>query len=526
MTRKLRRNYSLSIVVRVVAILSAFISFSGPAQVTGASQRSVQQAIVPAQLAPAAQKPLVKFAKEVVYTTGGDWAVSVAVGDLNGDGKPDLVVNNAESNSVGVLLGNGDGTFQPAVTYGSGGTGVSVGIGGVAIGDLNGDGKPDLAVTNVSSNSVGVLLGNGDGTFQPAVTYSSGGAGAASIAIGDLNGDGKLDLVVAGGNGGNLSVLLGNGDGTFQPAITYGCGSGTYSVAIADLNGDGKPDLVVTNFYDGVVSVLLGNGDGTFQSPVSYSSGETGGPISVAIGDLNGDGHPDLVVANDLSSSVGVLLGNGDGTFQTPVTYPSGGYAGESVAIADVNGDGWPDIVVANMCISQKRDCMNSNQGSVAVLAGNGDGTFQAPVRYGSGGHVAWSVAVGDVNGDGRPDLLVANVCASGACTKAEVGSVGVRLNSLTVGTAAKVTSSMNPSQVNQSVTFTATITSNPSIPDGEVVAFYNGATKIGTGTTANRAATLTTSFSEPGKFVIEADYPGDAFHQASHGSLKQGVKQ
>jgi hypothetical protein len=252
---------------------------------------------------------------------------------------------------------------------------------------------------------------------------------------------------------------------------------------------------------------------------------------SVAIGDVNGDGKPDLAVAGGCESCgvngyVSVLLGNGDGTFQTAVTYPSGGYAATSVAVADVNGDGWTDLVVANMCIKDKPGCYNSTQGAVDVLPGIGDGTFQAPVTYGAGGHVAWSVAVGDVNGDGRPDLVVANVCASGLCTKAEIGSVGVRLNSLTVGSATKVISSMNPSQVNQLVTFRATITSNPSIPDGEVVAFYNGATNIGTGTTANGVASLTTSFSEPGKFAIEASYPGDAFHKASHALVRQGVKE
>ena len=341
--------------------------------------------------------------------------------------------------------------FAPAVQYGTGGyTALSV-----AVADVNGDGKPDLLVANecgsstCSNGSVDVLLGNGDGTFQPAVSYGSGGFSAHSVAVADVNGDGKPDAIVANFcvdntspcPGSSVGVLLGNGDGTFQPAVSYGSGVGYgASVAVADVNGDGKPDLVVANRcvgefgcndYPGMVAVLLGNGDGTFQTEISYrdTGGDGGDVFSAAVADVNGDGKPDLLVANECGSSncnngsVGVLLGNGDGTFQGAVSYGSGGYEAYSVAVADVNGDGKPDLMVTTECVSSS--CGNSANGIVGVLLGNGDGTFQTAVSYDSGVYAAPSVAVADVNGDSKPDLLVANPCASSNCDN---GAVGVLL--------------------------------------------------------------------------------------------------
>jgi FG-GAP-like repeat len=192
--------------------------------------------------------------------------------------------------------------FLPVVTYGSGGTGAS----SVAVADVNGDGKPDLVVANICASStdcskgtVAVLLGNGDGTFQTAVTYGSGGQGASSVAVGDLNGDGKPDLAVANGGSPQVGVLLGNGDGTFQPVQTYP--SGGFDIAIADVNGDGKLDLLIVNCGpcgsgEGVAGVLLGNGDGTFE-PVRTMSLPRYYPGAMAVADVNGDGKPDLVIS-------------------------------------------------------------------------------------------------------------------------------------------------------------------------------------------------------------------------------------
>lgn len=274
------------------------------------------------------------FANVVDYGSGGSGAYSVAVADVNGDGNPDIVVanecgiNDCTSGDVAVLLGNGDGTFQTAVAYDSGGYQTR----SVAVADVNRDGRPDLLVTSCCGDQgiVGVLLGNGDGTFQPVVTYDSGGSYPLTVAVADVNGDGNLDLVVANANSDAVGVLLGNGDGTFQAAVSYGSGgTDTNSVAVADVNGDGKPDLLAVNSCssdnncNGSVGVLLGNGDGTFQPVVPYDSGGSGA-MSVAVADVNGDGKLDLICANDGTvGTVGVLLGNGDGTFQTPVTYNS-----------------------------------------------------------------------------------------------------------------------------------------------------------------------------------------------------------
>jgi len=196
---------------------------------------------------------------------------------------------------------------------------------------------------------------------------------------------------------------------------------------MADLNGDGKPDVVVANWCasgsncslnvwgaDGTVAVLLGNGDGTFQPAVAYASGGAS-PDSVVVADVNGDGKPDIIVANWCASSsdcgsgsVGVLLGNGDGTFQAAATYNSGGVFARSVVVGDFNGDGKPDLAVGNWSGADGLCCTSP---ALSVLLGNGDGTFQQAVTYASG--VQLSVAVGDVNGDHRPDLVVANYLAA-----------------------------------------------------------------------------------------------------------------
>src|SRR6267143_5400659 len=252
----------------------------------------------------------------------GSNPTSVTAGDFNGDGKLDLAVTNLGSNNVSVLLGNGDGTFQAAVSYSAGTDPRSV-----TSGDFNGDGKLDLVTANGGSSRVSVLLGNGDGTFQAAVSYFAGYF-PLSVTSGDFNGDGIPDLAVANG-----SMLLGNGDGTFQAARSYPGGS---SVTSGDFNGDGRLDLAMNG--PNTVIVLLGNGDGTFPAPVSYGTrGPT--PTSVTAGDFNGDGKLDLAVTNGGFNTVSVLLGNGDGTFQTAVTYTAGPYPA-SVTSEDFNGDG------------------------------------------------------------------------------------------------------------------------------------------------------------------------------------------
>lgn len=397
------------------------------------------------------------FRAAVSYSAGNQ-PTALAVGDFNGDGKPDLAItddNGCETyqcaGSISILLGNGDGTFQPPITFSAG-----LGPGAIAAGDFNGDGKLDLVFTNYGyigeGDTLGVLLGNGDGTFQPEVDYSVG-YGPNSVAIADFNGDRKLDIAV--GNGSGISILLGNGDGTFTAGNSIGLDVGLNAIVAGDLDSDGKQDLVACGQYNAnnkSIYVFLGNGDGTFQPGVSYPGQRN--PFAMVLGDFNRDGHPDLAVANasgerrdPATPGISILLGNGDGTLTPAGTYSSGGnnqgivaadfnHDGNldlatsiggavevlqgfgkgqfqkadtynvvdpsSIAVADFNGDGKLDMAVATY-----------EPASVSIFLGNGDGTFQAPVSIGTPENPG-SIVAADFNHDGKPDLVMTNAYLNG----------------------------------------------------------------------------------------------------------------
>jgi uncharacterized membrane protein len=314
----------------------------------------------------------------------------IATGDFNGDGIPDLAIANQNSNTVTILLGKGDGTFTassvspPTGSY----------PGSIVVADFNGDGKPDLAVGNLNSSTLTILLGNGDGTFTPAASPATGSR-PISIAVGDFNRDGIPDLAVANQYSSTVTILLGNGDGTFTQSSSPVTGSYPTSVAVGDFNGDGVSDLAVGNEFSNTVTILLGNGDGTFiANPVSPQTGSD--PYFIAVGDFNGDGITDLAVANDGGSTLSILLGNGDGTF-TPAASPTTGSEPTSVAAGDFNGDGKVDLAVSNY-----------GGNSVTVLLGNGDGTFTATTQ--SVGTEPWAIAEGPFNKNGSPGLAVTSV--------------------------------------------------------------------------------------------------------------------
>jgi Ca2+-binding RTX toxin-like protein len=313
---------------------------------------------------------------------------SVTVGDFNGDGRADLAIVNLGSNSVSVLLGNGSGGFNAQFTFATGTRPKSV-----TTADFNGDGKTDLAVANSGSDTVSVLLGNGFGGFSTPLSRPTDTT-PTSVTTADFNGDGKVDLAVANYGSRNVSVLSGNGGGGFRTSNTFATGARSSSVITADFDGDGDADLAVANYSLNTVSVFFGNSFGGLNGPYISVTGVR--PSSLATADFNGDGKADLAVANSVSNTVSVLLGNSNGGFNTQSTFATG-FRPFSVTIGDFNGDGNADLAVAN-----------SSSNDVSVLLGNGNGSFNAESTFDTGFRPT-SVATGDFNGDGKTDLAIAN---------------------------------------------------------------------------------------------------------------------
>jgi hypothetical protein len=361
------------------------------------------------------------FAAQVTFNVGPN-PNALAVADFNGDGRPDLAVTNSSAATVSVLLNLGGGAFASQVTYSVGSDPSSV-----AVGDFNGDGKPDLAVTNAAENTIGVLLNLGNGDFAREVTYSVGSY-PSSVAVADLSGDGRPDVAVASYVGNSLCVLMGLPDGGFAAAVTYtgvgGGPNGPWSVAAGDFNGDGKPDLAVAILNDPIVSVLMNLGGGILAPEVTYTVGIDAS--SVAVGDFAGDGTLGLAVANGGSFYLSVLLSQGGNLFSTQLVPKLGTFAA-AVAVGDFNGDGRPDLAVANNGAG--------DAGTVGVLfnlgGGQGGGDLALPSMSPVGQNPR-GIAVGDFNQDGELDLAVANnTCVlpdAGPCPDGP-GTVSVLLN-------------------------------------------------------------------------------------------------
>lgn len=547
---------------------------------------------------------LVKTASAQSFqSTPGTYSVgenpnSGAAGDFNGDGKLDLAIPNVLHKNVSVLLNNGSGTFAGAVNYP-----VDFNPECIVVADFNGDGKLDLAIGNffggpTSAGTVSILLGNGNGTFQTAVNYAAGTP--EDLAVADLNGDGKWDLAVASNSANKATVLLGNGDGTFQAGVPYNTGAGPAGITIADFNGDNKPDLATANlggFSNSSISILIGNGNGTFQDAVHIDLGTR--TTDLVARDLDGDTKQDLIVVGVDIDAILVLMGNGNGTFQGQVSYGTGGNEPQHLDLADFNGDGKVDVVAVNANIPS----------SFSIFRGVGNGTFLAGANTPSRNQ-SWAPIAGDFDANGKPDLAIANnffdvvdvflnsptvfpvkiLATQGVAVTAQValltdydtsktassftatinwgdgtsatagtvtanpaggfnlmgthtyaapGTFNVNIevvdnnNNFARGTGTAtvkatttttVSSSVNPSDFGQSVTFTATVTASAGTPEG-TVQFKDNGSDLGTAVSLNGSgiATFGTASLTVGTHTITAEYSGATGFEGSNGTLSGG---
>jgi hypothetical protein len=531
--RQLRRRkfMTLRIIHRIIVVLVFHLALFGAMAVNCS-----------AQLFPA----------PVTYDSGGRTPGALAVADFNGDGIQDIaVISHCEAGTIcsdtgssfGILLGNSDGTFQATQTYNA-----IAGAAFIAAGDVNGDGKIDLAVANQCGGGgsalgcrIDVLLGNGDGSFQPPTTYSLAFPGPITfIALADLNGDRRADLVVTSCVGPAcqpvVEVLLSDATGTLQVSNTYvEPGNDTSGfIQITDMNGDGIPDLVVLNhcvFADcqleqdlnSNVIVLFGKGDGTFIAGGFGGSGRTG--TSVAVADLNHDGLQDLIVTNPCGNAacsgggIAVFLGNLDGSYQDAQTYISDAIFPRQVVVADVNQDGVPDLVGA-----ADGGPNGSPAGKVEVLLGNGDGTFQPAQNYDSGGDNPQFIAIGDFNRDGEPDVVVVNEFAHSDVTKH--GTIGVLLNGVVEQTDTTLAAlPVNPVYA-QTVILTASVVSAGHPAPTGTVTFLDGATPLDTRTLVSGQAFLNLVL-PLGTHSLTVSYPGSGnFHASSSTPLSLTVSK
>jgi len=338
-----------------------------------------------------------QFKKPVYYKLNAQ-PYGLVSADFTTDGNLDLAV--ADYGQVGILLGKGNGKFHAARYFSAPGASY------LAAGDFNGDGNLDLAVVEyggTGNSGLGIFLGDGKGNFQESATYQLG-IESYSVATADFDGDGHLDVAVTNalgsgkkGRDGSVMLFFGNGDGTFKVPVTYKLPNVPCAVATGDLNGDRHTDLVVAECNGEAVAVFMNNGHGKFKHTGTYGAGSS--PNDVAIRDL-GNGEQDIVASDPGGQSVAVLLGKGDGTFGKATLYSTrqlGSGNPNAVVVADFNRDGNRDIAVS----------ISNGEGGIAMLYGKGDGSFQNPVIVAQPSGLPAGLAVGDFNKDGAPDLAI-----------------------------------------------------------------------------------------------------------------------
>ena len=469
--------------------------------------------------------------------------------DLNGDGILDLVslASTPTGGAIAVSLGKGDGTFTSLAPITVSGSGYNYAYIKPVVADFNGDGIPDLAITQFLNSAISIYLGNGDGTFRPSSTVSAPFTVFAPLAVaGDFNGDGKQDLLTFSGYSGSLNPLTlfaGHGDGTFDSGTSFSY-LGYYGLGLVagDFNHDGYLDAALID-GNNQLTVALGKGDGTFSvSTVTLknNNGDTSDIInglSLTLGDFNGDGIPDLASTGGVNNAIDILLGNGDGTFsEQPSTVPSTGAT--QIAAGDLNGDGFDDLATVKA-------------GAVNIFFSNGDGTFSSQPSAAVAGN--GGIAIGDFNGDGQPDIAVDNSLTdsvqvvlntltetavayvsnvqlsgggahvvnsvySGDSLFAGSTSNNLTLNGITAtSTSLALNASANSGKYGDSIMLTATLSpSGAPTTNGDIVTFLSGSKTIGTAKLTGGVAALMTTAIPAGSDSVTAVFSGDSIYGTS----------
>jgi hypothetical protein len=429
---------------------------------------------------PVAGAQTYAFGREDFQAGTNPWGVAVA--DFNGDGRTDVAVTNLQNNQITILLGSATGGFVESGTYATGSYPTVV-----VAADFNGDKKPDLAVLDAQAGTISILLGNGNGTFQSRVDYAVGESPVGLVA-GDFDGDGKVDLATISTSDSAVAVLLGNGDGSFEVQALISVASEPTLLAGGDVNGDGKTDLITcnNNYETGTITVLVSKGKGSFTQVNSQAPpfGET-----LAVGDVNGDGKLDAIIEGNIG--LYVSLGNGDGTFQNPVAISNTPQLefGDALLVGDFNHDGKLDLALSG----------------VLVMLGKGDGTFQNPILSFA---EATPMAVVDVNGDGEPDLVTVDNAYNSVAVPILLGNGDgsfMDLRVVPVASSPYYESSAVAADLNGDGKLDLAV-AEPNYPNGQV------SVQLGNGNGTFRkpiVSSLTTNATSPG-LMLAADFNGD----------------